>query len=455
MKRRDFVKSLAIAGAGIPLAGLAPAVLTSCAGDGKGSSKARVYTPEELGMYSFVEIAPDGEPLKAALVGCGDRGTGAARQFLAAGPNVSIVALVDIFADRLDSCRKVLAERFNNNVTDENCYYGFEAYKEVMARPDINVVLLCTPTHFRPEQFKAAVDAGKHVFMEKPCAVDPTGIRTVIASAKVAASKGLTVVTGNQRRHRRDYWEAYVQVRSGIIGDVIGSSAHWDQRAWWNKYKRPEWSDMEYCIRNWFNIKWLSGDHILDQAIHNIDITTWFMGERPIEAAGYGGRAQRLTGDIYDFFSVDYTYANGKRMLATARQIDGCAGRVNEQIFGTKGIAYLNDRGEIKIVDREGNLLWEYDYEAKPVNDPYHQEHIHLVESIRLGKKINQAEDLAYSTQIAIQGREAAYTGKAITWDEIMASDLRYGPTTYALGPLPDYHEGEAPVPGVAPRSAI
>jgi predicted dehydrogenase len=289
--------------------------------------------------------------------------------------------------------------------------------------------------------------------MEKPCAVDPTGIRTVIASAKVAESKGLTVITGNQRRHRRDYWEAYVQVRSGIIGDVIGSSAHWDQRAWWNRYKRPEWSDMEYCIRNWFNIKWLSGDHILDQAIHNIDITTWFMGERPIEAAGYGGRAQRLTGDIFDFFAVDYTYANGKRMLATARQIDGCAGRVNEQIFGTKGIAYLNDRGEIKIVDREGNVLWEYDYETKPVNDPYHQEHIHLVESIRLGKKINQAEDLAYSTQIAIQGREAAYTGKAITWDEIMASDLRYGPTTYELGPLPDYHEGEAPVPGVAPRS--
>ncbi len=455
MKRRDFVKSLAIAGAGLPLAGLAPAVLTSC-GDSKGSgAKAPTYTPEELGMYSFVDIAPDGKPLKAALVGCGDRGTGAATQFLSAGPNVSIVALVDIFKDRQDGCRQRLAERFNNVVADENCFLGFDAYKKVLEMPDIDVVLLCTPTHFRPEQFKAAVEAGKHVFMEKPCAVDPTGIRTIIASAKVAESKGLTVITGNQRRHRRDYWEAYVQVRNGIIGDVVSTAAHWDQGAWWNKYKRPEWSDMEYCIRNWFNILWLSGDHILDQAIHNIDITTWFMGERPIEARGYGGRARRLTGDIFDFFSVDYYYESEKRMFATARQMDGCAGRVHERIYGTKGIAYLNDRNDIVIRDLEGNVLWEYDYEAKPVKNPYVQEHIHLVESIRLGLKINQAEELAYSTQIAIQGREAAYTGKAITWDEIMASDLKFGPETYALGPLPFYKEGQCPVPGAAPNPAM
>ena len=455
MKRRDFVKSLAIAGAGLPLAGLAPAVLTSC-GSGKGSgSNARTYTPEELGMYSFVEIAPDGKPLKAALVGCGDRGTGAATQFLAAGPNVSIVALVDVFQDRLDGCRRRLAERFNNEVADANCFLGFDAYKKVLEMPDIDVVLLCTPTHFRPEQFKAAVDAGKHVFMEKPCAVDPTGIRTVIAAAKVAEGKGLTVITGNQRRHRRDYWEAYVQVRNGIIGDVIGASAHWDQGAWWNKYKRAEWSDMEYNIRNWFNILWLSGDHLLDQGIHNIDITTWFMGQRPTSARGYGGRARRLTGDIFDFFSVDYAYEGQKRMLATARQIDGTAYRVHEWVFGTKGVAFLNDRNDIVIRDLEGNVLWQYDYEAKPVNDPYRQEHIHLVESIRLGLKINQAEELAYSTQVAIQGREAAYTGKEITWDEIMASDLRYGPETYELGALPFYKEGVAPIPGNAPKAAI
>jgi predicted dehydrogenase len=317
------------------------------------------------------------------------------------------------------------------------------------------VVLLCTPTHFRPEQFKAAVDAGKHIFMEKPCAVDPTGIRTVIASAKVAATKGLTVVTGNQRRHRRDYWEAYVQVKNGAIGDIVSASEHWDQGAWWNKPKRSEWSDMEYNIRNWFNIKWLSGDHSLDQAIHNIDIVTWFMGERPVRAVGFGGRAQRYTGDIYDFFSVDYYYSNNKRMLTTARQIDGCDTNIGERVYGTKGAAILHDNGTIHIEDYAGNTIWAYDYANKPVKGPYDQEHIHLVESIRLGKKINQAEDLAYSTQVAILGREAAYTGKAITWDEIMASPLRYGPEKYELGALPDYQEGVVPKPGRPSKEAL
>lgn len=451
MKRRDFLTNSALIGAGIPL-GVAPAILSSCSGNEQSKGSARTYSPEELGMYSFVDIAPDGRPLKAALVGCGDRGTGAATQFLGAGPNVSIIALADVFPDRMAACRKILSEKFNNDVADSNCFIGFDAYQKVMAMPDIEVVLLCTPTHFRPEHFKAAVEAGKHIFMEKPCAVDPTGIRTIIASSKVATSKGLTVITGNQRRHRRDYWEAFVQVRNGIIGEIVGSSAHWDQGAWWNKFKRPEWSDMEYCIRNWFNIKWLSGDHILDQAIHNIDIVTWFMGDRPTRAVGFGGRARRLTGDIFDFFSVDYYYAHNKRMLATARQIDGCDGNVSEQVLGAKGIALLNDRGEIRIVDYSGNVLWEYDYESKPVKNPYQQEHIHLVESIRLNKKINQAEDLAYSTQVAILGREAAYTGKPITWDEIMASNLRYGPDKYEMGALPDYHEGQAPVPGRNPE---
>jgi myo-inositol 2-dehydrogenase/D-chiro-inositol 1-dehydrogenase len=450
MKRRDFLTSSALLGATAVL----PTAITSCSGDHKKDST-RSISNEELGMFSFVEKAPDGKPLKAALIGCGDRGTGAATQFLESGPNVSIVALADVFSDRMDSCRKILVDKFNNKVEDARCFLGFEAYRKVMAIPEIDVALLCTPTHFRPEHFKAAVEAGKHVFMEKPCAVDPVGIRTVIAASKMATSKGLTVITGNQRRHRRDYWEAYVQVQNGLIGEVVSATSHWDQGAWWNKRRRPEWSDMEYCLRNWFNIKWLSGDHILDQGIHNIDVVTWFMGDLPIRAVGFGGRARRLTGDIYDFFSVDYYYNNNKRMLHTARQIDGCDNNISEQVLGTKGMAQLNDRGEIKILDWNGNLLWKYDYENKPVNNPYNQEHIHLVESIRMGKKINQAEDLAYSNMVAILGREAAYTGKAITWDEIMASTLRYGPETYEMGPLPDYHEGVVPIPGKNPSAPM
>ncbi len=263
------------------------------------------------------------------------------------------------------------------------------------------------------------------------------------------------MITGNQRRHRRDYWDAYVQVKNGIIGEVVSATCHWNQGAWWNKSHRPEWSDMEYCIRNWFNIKWLSGDHILDQGIHNIDVVTWFMEELQISAVGFGGRARRLTGDIFDFFSIDYKYENNKRMHHTARQIDGCDGDVSEQIMGTKGMVQLNDRGEIKIVDWNNNLLWEYDYEKNPVNNPYNQEHIHLVESIRLNKKINQAEDLAFSNLVAILGREAAYTGKPISWGEIMSSDLRYGPQEYHLGDLPDYQEGVVPIPGKSPASPI
>lgn len=453
MKRRDFLTHSALLGVGIPM-GMTSVALTSCT-SGNLAGTQKVVSGEELGMFSFVEVAPDGKPLKAALVGCGSRGTGAATQFLSAGPHLSIVALADVFPDRMDSCRKTLMDKFKNEVPDSNCFIGFDAYQKVMEMEDIDVVLLCTPTHFRPEHFKAAVEAGKHIFMEKPCAVDAQGIRTVIAAAKAAKAKGLTVISGTQRRHRRDYWEAYLQMKNGLIGDVVSATAHWDQGAWWNKKKRPEWSDMEYCIRNWFNIKWLSGDHILDQGVHNIDIVTWFMGMMPASAVGFGGRAQRLTGDIFDYFSVDYYYENGKRMLATARQIDGCDNNVSEQILGTKGVLYLDDRGGIRMVDYAGNELWKYDKEAMPVKNPYEQEHIHLVESIRLNKQINQAEDLAHSTLIAILGREAAYTGKRISWNEIMASTVKYGPDTYEMRALPDYHEGVVPVPGTAPKKPV
>lgn len=448
MKRRDFLAGTALVGAAAPFA--ATPLFTSCSNQGK-SSKAQ-FTPEDLGMYSFVEKAPDGKPLKAALIGCGDRGTGAAFNFLNAGNDLSIVALADVLPDRLEGCRQKLATEKNNPVADNMCFVGFDAYQKVLEL-DIDLVLICTPTHFHPDQFKAAVAAGKHVFMEKPAAVDPVGIRTVMVAARQAQSAGLTVVTGNQRRHSRDYWEAYIQVKNGAIGEVVSATAHWNQGAWWNRRKRPEWSDMEYHIRNWFNIKWLSGDHLLDQGIHNIDIATWFTGLIPVKATGYGGRARRLTGDIFDFFSVDYRYENNKRMLATARQIDGCDNDVSESVMGTEGVLYTG--GNMRIENFKGEVIWKYDREANPFKNPYDQEHVHLVESIRLNKKINQAEDLANSTMIAIMGREAAYTGKAITWDEIMASTLRYGPTEYAMGPVPDYTEGVAPLPGREPGAPI
>ncbi len=443
MKRRDFLTNSALIGTGLTL-GLG-SVISACS---RNSGRSR-QSAAELGMYSFAEKAPDGKPLRAALIGCGDRGTGAAFNFLDAGNDLSIVALADVFDDRLQRCRENLETEKNNPVPDNMCFVGFDAADKVIAL-DVDVVLICTPTHFHPEQFRAAVAANKHIFMEKPAAVDPVGIRTVMVAARHAERAGLTVVTGNQRRHQRDYWEAYVQIKNGAIGDVLSATAHWNQGAWWNRTKRAGESDMEYNIRNWFNIKWLSGDHFLDQAIHNIDIATWLTGMLPETAVGYGGRARRLTGDIFDFFSVDYRYPNNKRMLATARQIDGSDRDISESIMGSKGVCYLQGNN-MRIEDYNGEELWKYNYEENPFNNPYLQEHIHFVESVRLNKKINQAEELANSTMVAILGREAAYTGKQITWDEIMASDLRYGPTEYAWTDLPFYQEGVAPTPGQDP----
>ncbi|WP_056928841.1 Gfo/Idh/MocA family protein [Candidatus Symbiothrix dinenymphae] len=447
MKRRDFLRNTALIGAGTSL-GIPAIALSSCAGD-----KAKIYTPEELGMFSFAKEAPDGKPLKAALIGCGGRGTGGALEFLAAGPNLSIVALADVFPDRIDSCRKILKERRNNEVADANCFTGFDAFKKVLAMKEIDVVLLCTPQHFRPEHFKAAVEAGKHIFMEKPGAVDPIGVRTLLAAAKAATAKGLTVVTGTCSRHRRDTWEAYVQVKNGIIGELISATAHGHQGAMWFKNRRPEWSDMEYCLRNWFNINWLSGGLFTDQTVHFIDVATWFMGQHPVKAIGVGGRARRLIGDTYDYLSVDYHYGDSKRLFATGKQIDGCDGNFSVQILGAKGIVNFLWNNNVQITDYKGNTLWKYDYENSPLKNPYEQEHVHFVESIRLNKQVNQAEDLAYSTLITIMGRVAAYTGKVIKWDEIIASDLRYGPTEYKLGPLPDYHEGVVPIQGKEPKA--
>jgi len=447
MKRRDFLTNSALISTGLAV-GLG-SVISSCA---RNKDRAK-HTAQELGMFSFVEKAPDGKPLKAALIGCGDRGTGAAFNFIDAGDGLSVVALADVFDDRLQRCREALASEKNNAVTDNMCFLGFDAYEKAIAQ-DVDVVLICTPTHFHPEQLRAAVNANKHIFMEKPAAIDPVGIRSVLVSARYADRAGLTVITGNQRRHRRDYWEAYLQVKNGAIGEVLSATAHWNQGSSWNRVKRPGESDMEYCIRNWFNINWLSGDHILDQGIHNIDIATWFTGLIPERAIGYGGRARRISGDIFDFFSVDYRYPKNKRLLSTARQIDGCDSEIAESVMGTKGVCLLQPNN-FRIESFDGEVIWKYDYEQMPMIGAYRQEHIHLVESIRLNKKINQLEELANSTMIAIMGREAAYTGKSVEWEEIMTSDLRYGPDEYALTDLPFYQEGVVPIPGQAPGPPI
>lgn len=400
----------------------------------------------------FPDRAPDGPVLRAGLVGCGNRGTGAAINFLDAGPNLEIVALGDVLQDRMDRCRAELKEKRGAEVPDEKCFLGFDSYQKVIDS-GVDVVLLCQPTHFRPESLSYAVQARKHVFAEKCVAVDPVGVRSVMASGKMAEAAGLNVVAGTQRRHQKDYVKTFEMVKNGAIGDIISANCYWNQGMFRHVYPQPGWSDMEAMLRDFFNWCWLSGDHILDQNIHNIDIILWFFEKYPVRAVGFGGRHRRPLGDQYDYFSVDFEFDDGRHMHAMCRQIDGCANNVSELIFGTKG--YTNARN--KIWDSRGNLVWEYEYPAgedgQPMNrvaiSPYVQEHINLVTAIRTGSYINEIKNVCESNMVGIMGRESAYTGRAYTWDEMMESNLRLGPTEYRMGPVDI--PAVPPVPGTAP----
>lgn len=430
LSRRNFLKSSATIGTigavgavgGIPL-------LSSC------SSEERKKKGEELKLPQLLDQAPDGPVLKAGLVGCGGRGTGAAIDFLNSGPNLQIVALGDVFQDKIDACRDLLKKEKNVEIPDENCFVGFDSYEKVLDS-GIDVVLLCTPPHFRPAHVEAAVNARKHIFMEKPVAVDPTGVRRVIAAVKRAQSLKLNVISGTIRRSQKDYMETRRRVLNGEIGDITGAHIIRNGGALWFRSRRPEWSDMEYMLRNWVNFCWLSGDHITEQFIHEIDVMNWYLGKYPIKASGWGGRQRRVTGDQYDFFSIEYLYDNGMRTHCAARQIDGCSNGKVEQINCTNG--YADAAG--KLYDLNGNIIWEYpntENNSNPewsVTNPFVQEHINLVSAIRTGNTINDGEDQAYSTLVTIMGRVAAYTGKDVTWDEILNADIYLGPRTYTMG---------------------
>lgn len=397
---------------------------------------------------SLPDKAKDGAPLKAGLIGCGGRGKGAAQNFLNAGPNLSVVALGDVFADRVEDARKELKENANTEIPDDKCFVGFDAYQKVIDA-GVDVVLVATPPNFRPIHFKAAVDAGKHAFLEKPVAVDPVGARMVIAASKQALSQGLCVITGTQRHHQRVYIEGYKQVQSGLIGDIVGGNVYWNQSMLWYRNKEKNWSDIEWMIRDWVNWTWLSGDHIVEQHVHNIDVFNWFTGKKPVKAVGFGSRQRRITGDQYDNFSVDFVYEGGIHLHSMCRQIDGCAGNVSEFIQGTKGS--WSSKGEIK--DLKGEVIWKYDNEAAKTaftqHDPYTLEHVNLVNHIRDKQPISQGEETAISTLTAVMGRISAYTGAETKWDDVFASDLNLMPEKLELTNV-DLTKYTVPVPGKA-----
>jgi predicted dehydrogenase len=439
--RRQFIENTAFASA---VGALTLGALSSC------KSK---KTAEELGLPPLKNRAPQGKKLKAGLIGCGNRGTGALLNFLSAGPDLEVGALADVFSDKIESVRERL-RKYKMEVPDNMCFSGLDGYKKLL-ESDVDVVLLATPPYFRPDHFKEAIQAKKHVFMEKPVAVDPSGIRKVIAAARTAETLGLNVVTGTQRRHQRDYIATYELVANGAIGKPLAAKAYWNQEHVWFRRRQEGWTDMEYMLRNWNNFSWLSGDHILDTHIHNIDVINWFMGKHPVAAIGYGGRHRRVTGNQFDFFSIDFNYGDGLFSHSMCRQIDNCANGVGELVIGTEG--YTNCKNI--IYDLDGNIKWQYEYpkdkDGSPMKQvkisPYIQEHIHLVTAIRSNIYVNEAERTAISNLTAIMGRESAYTGKRITWDEIMSSDLKLGPATLHMGNVEETYE--TPIPGTAIKS--
>jgi myo-inositol 2-dehydrogenase/D-chiro-inositol 1-dehydrogenase len=442
LSRRRFISSTAIATIGT--IGAAK-LLTSCAGNSTGK--------EEEKLPTLLTQAPDGNVLKAGLIGCGGRGTGAAINFLDAGPNLQIVALGDVFQDRLDKCRSEIKKQKNVDIPDENCFLGFDSFEKVIDS-GVDIVLLCTPPHFRPQHVEAAVKAGKHIFMEKPCAVDPVGARSVMVSSERAKQQGLCIVSGTIRRVQKDFMETRRRVINGEIGDIVSAHIIRNGGSLWVIKRQPGWSDMEYMLRNWANFCWLSGDHIVEQFIHEIDVMNWYLGKNPVKAIGWGGRQRRITGDQYDFFSIEYVYDNGMQTHCAARQITGCSNLTRQLITGSKGFA--NAKGT--LYNLKGEEIWKYPYPEEnaadqtwKVTDPYVQEHINLVTAIRTGEIINDAEAQVNSTLITIMGRISAYTGKDVTWEELMNSDLYLGPKTYEFGPVPGIPE-TIPVIGAEPK---
>jgi predicted dehydrogenase len=431
--RRDFLKGSTAAVVGSALAGT-------------------------LSIATSAHAAGDDE-IKIALIGCGGRGTGAANQALRTAGKVRLIAMADVFEDRLSGSFGQLEKQSEIkdriDVPAERRFVGFDAYKQALAA-GADLVILATPPGFRPIHFEAAVKAGKHVFMEKPVATDAPGVRQVLAAAEESVAKRLAVGVGLQRRHQAGYLETVKRIQDGAIGDIVDMRVYWNGTTPW-VHRREELeaqagrklSEMEYQMRNWYYFTWICGDHIVEQHIHNMDVGNWLKNAYPVKANGMGGCQVRKGpdyGETFDHHAVEFEYADGSRMFSQCRHIPGCWNSVSEHAAGTKGTARL-DRYAIST----GGDAWRY---RGPQPDPYQVEHDDLFASIRSGNPINEAEYGAKSTMTAILGRMCTYSGKEITWDDAINSDLSLAPDEFSFAAtpksLPDAHGMyQLPVPGL------
>jgi predicted dehydrogenase len=377
--------------------------------------------------------AAGSDTLKIGLIGCGGRGTGAVGNAFAADSNSKVTAVADAFADRaeqsLKQLRSVASDRVD--VDAEHTFVGFDAYEKLLAS-DVDVVILATPPHFRPAHLKAAIASGKHVFCEKPVAVDAPGVRSVLETTEAARQKNLTIVSGLCYRYDRPKVELIQRVRDGAIGDIRAMQVTYNTGTLWHRGNDPSWSEMEYQMRNWYYFTWLSGDFNVEQHVHSLDKAAWAMNdEPPVQATGIGGRQVRVDekwGNIYDHFCVVYEYAGGVKLFSRCRQMGGCSSDVSDHLIGSKGSA------EMMRAVIDGPEAWRY---SGPKPNMYEQEHRAMFAAIRDGQALNNGVYMARSTMMAVMGRMSAYTGQTLTWDQCMASTEDLTPPSYDWGDAP------------------
>jgi predicted dehydrogenase len=384
-----------------------------------------------------VHAAAD-EKIKVGLIGCGGRGRGACGDVLNSDPNVQVVAIGDLFQDRLDQTVREFSRRPRDKFdVGDRAFVGWDAYQKVIAT-DCNYIVTATPPAFRPMIIEAAVKAGKHVFGEKPFAVDPVGVRKVLAAAELAKEKNVGILAGTQRRHQPAYVEIIKRIQDGAIGDIVSMAGYWLGGELWSAQRQPEMSDMEWQVRNWLYFTWASGDHIVEQHMHQIDVACWVFGGPPRQCVAMGGRQKRVDpqfGHIYDHFAVEYEFPNGARYHSYCRQQADTYGRVSELIVGTKGRAIPESRIELY-----GQAAPLYRYRAPGdetvQTNPYVLEHTDFIRSIRAGAPLNEGKQCAESTLAAIMGRMAGYSGKIVQWrfaledskEDLLPAKLEFGP---------------------------
>jgi predicted dehydrogenase len=392
--------------------------------------------------------------LKIGLMGCGGRGAGAVRNALNVDPTARLVAMFDPFQDRLYERRKALRNVVGGqiDVDDDHCYTGFDGFQEMLAS-GIDVAILAEPPHFRPMHIEACVDAGVHILAEKPMAVDAPGVRRVLAAGEKARKKGISFVSGFETRYSTEARQSVEKIRDGAIGDIVAIQGIYNVGFLWHRGRQPDWTEMEYQIRNWYYFTWLSGDHIVEQFVHFMDKACWFLNERtPLSAWGYGGRQVRTDpkwGDIFDHHAVNFQYENGVRIFAYTRQQQGCDNEVSDTVLGTKGrLVHGGPRQRRKSGWRiEGETNWSPEVSEKHPEVSCFEE---MFDGIRSGNPINDSFTMANSTMLAIHGRMATYSGKVITWEDAFNSQRVLAPKRYAWDadpPVMPDENGHYPVP--------